>query len=694
MAEGETRKLNGASRAANLLMCDRARCRLASRNLIELLRNREPEKLAVLHRKVFLVALSAAMFSDPTSKAIAAAGPEAKPSVPTAEQVLQGLHEFYRKAARSDGSFQPGIDADYLGMSDSAASDLAPVTYAVTLHKTFGWKLPHEAKTAEFLLSRQKEGGVFVNVAGTYAPKSPEARCYNTTQGLVALHALGLKPRYDPLPVFEAILKEDYKTLPPYSTSFFPLAYLCAGKPIPEQADRGIRALMVQDETGYLNDHIAATFHASHYYRLVGEETPKSEEMVARILRDQKPDGSWMLAMPSRDRHATFDAVFTLVHEGQGRGDCRAAIERAAQWALSCRNADGGFGHFPGSTSDADAVYFQVGTLVMAGFLHPADPLPKDPHLLSWGHLMPVVKKRTNAARLALKLPGWAASVAFSPDGKRIAAGSADKRARVFDALSGRLLATLAGHEDYVASVCFHPEDKLLATGSYDHSAAIWDSRSGKPRHKLAGHRGVVMSVAFSPDKTTLATASVDRTVKLWDVVTGQLRATLEGHKSWVNAVVFSPDGTQLISGSSDGTIRVWSIASNKLLQVVPATKTEVRSIAVSPDGKHVAAGLRYGTIKVWASSDWKEELSFQGHEGDVWSVAFSLDSKILASGNGDWNRGGCVKLWQLAGAKSLARFQHTGEVLSIAFSPDGKSLAAGAADKTVKVWDIAGHTK
>src|SRR5262249_3573575 len=290
---------------------------------------------------------------------------------PTADEVLAGLKEFYRRTARADGSFQPGCDPDYLGMSDCAASDLAAVTYAVTIHKTFSWKLPHEAKTAEFLLSRQKKDGAFFNVAGSYDPNSAEARCYNTTQGLVALHALGVKPRFDPLPVFDALLKDDYKTLPPYTTSFFPLAYLCAGKPIPEQAVRGIRTLMVQDETGYLNDHIAATFHASHYYSLVGEATPKSDAIVARILREQKRDGSWLLNMPSRDRHAIFDAVFTLVHEGHGRADCRAAIQRATQWALACRNSDGGFGHYPGSTSDADATYFQIGTLVMAGFLRP-----------------------------------------------------------------------------------------------------------------------------------------------------------------------------------------------------------------------------------------------------------------------------------------------------------------------------------
>jgi hypothetical protein len=233
----------------------------------------------------------------------------------------------------------------------------------------------------------QKPTGDFFNLAGTVDPESPQGRTYNTTQALVALRALGIQPKFDPLPVFEEILKQDYKTLPAYSTSFFPLAYLCAGKPIPEQADRSIRALMVQDDDGYLNNHIAATFHASHYYSLVGETTPKSNQMVARTVRDQNLDGSWFLNLPSRDRHATFDAVFTLLHEGQGRMTAgstpRCPVPSPSQ-------SDGGFGHYPGSTSDADANYFHIGTLVMAGVLKPVDPLPRDPHLLSWGHLMPL----------------------------------------------------------------------------------------------------------------------------------------------------------------------------------------------------------------------------------------------------------------------------------------------------------------
>src|SRR5271155_1674892 len=71
------------------------------------------------------------------------------------DDVLAGLRDFYQKTARDNGSFRPGIDPAYEGMSDSAASDLAPVTYAVILHRTFGWQLPQEEKTRQWLLGRQ-----------------------------------------------------------------------------------------------------------------------------------------------------------------------------------------------------------------------------------------------------------------------------------------------------------------------------------------------------------------------------------------------------------------------------------------------------------------------------------------------------------------------------------------------------------
>ena len=125
-------------------------------------------------------------------------------------------------------------------------------------------------------------------------------------------------------------------------TSFFPLAYLASGKPIPPEADKKIRALMEQDADGYLHEHVAATFHAAHYYRLTGRERRRPSAMVKRTLHDQKADGSWVRNPPARDRHATFDAMFILKQlgggteeveggDGPGRrsGRCRAATGTA-----------------------------------------------------------------------------------------------------------------------------------------------------------------------------------------------------------------------------------------------------------------------------------------------------------------------------------------------------------------------------
>jgi geranylgeranyl transferase type-2 subunit beta len=277
-------------------------------------------------------------------------------------------------------------------MADTAYSDLAAPTYAAVLYKTFGWKLPHEAKTREFFLARQAADGAFFNVAGTVDPRSPQARLYNTTQGIVALRALGAKPKHNPVPALKSVHDGDPKSLPPYTTSFFPLAYLAAGAPYPKEADRKIRALLVQGEDGYMLEHVAATYHLVHYYRLLNEPTPKAEAILRRVLRDQRPDGSWMVNPLSRDRHAAFDAVFILRHLGKDRPDCQKAVARAAAWVMTCRNPDGGFGHYPGSPSDTDAVYFHVATLVMAGVLRPADPPPADGHLLGWGHLFPPPK--------------------------------------------------------------------------------------------------------------------------------------------------------------------------------------------------------------------------------------------------------------------------------------------------------------
>src|SRR5262249_3144499 len=100
-----------------------------------------------------------------------------------------------------------------------------------------------------------------------------------------------------------------------------------------------------------------------------------------------------------------------------------------------------------------------------------------------------------------------------------------------------------------VESVAFSPDGKTLAAASHDMTVKVWDVATAK-RSTLQGHTHAVYSVAFSPDSKTLASASGDKTVKLWDLATKKERATLKGHTESVMSVAFSPDGKILASAS------------------------------------------------------------------------------------------------------------------------------------------------
>jgi len=298
---------------------------------------------------------------------------------------------FIRRCARDDGGYAPSPDPKYAGNSDTALSDLAGVTYAATLTKTMGWKLPNPDKSIEFIHKHQQHDGSFVNMGGRMDPRTDLAILYNTTQGAVSLRALGQRPKVDPASVMDRFFaKETYKKLPWYTTSFFPLFYAAIDKPYPKEYNQALRDWQIanQKEDGYLGDHVASTFHTAHYFRLIGQSTPKAEQMVRRVLRDQKADGGFDIRDRNWDVHACFDALFILRQLGGDAEPVRKAINRAADWAMRSRNADGGFGHYPGWASDMDAVYFQFGSLIQAGRVTGARLDIADAHTLSWGHAM------------------------------------------------------------------------------------------------------------------------------------------------------------------------------------------------------------------------------------------------------------------------------------------------------------------
>ncbi|RIK70194.1 MAG: hypothetical protein DCC67_20890, partial [Planctomycetota bacterium] len=141
---------------------------------------------------------------------------------------------------------------------------------------------------------------------------------------------------------------------------------------------------------------------------------------------------------------------------------------------------------------------------------------------------------------------GLAYCVAFSPDGRWLAAASEPDVVHVWDAATGAVRYRFAGHEIRAGSVAFSPDGRLLATGSWQGVVRIWDLSAGRLRQKfqLAEHRYPVACLAFSPDfeGRHLAAAYFDNRVDIWDVPTGALCRQLRGHTGFVTSVAFHPE--------------------------------------------------------------------------------------------------------------------------------------------------------
>ena len=267
------------------------------------------------------------------------------------------------------------------------------------------------------------------------------------------------------------------------------------------------------------------------------------------------------------------------------------------------------------------------------------------------------------------KHTGWTNVLAFSPEGKMLASGSADKTVQLWDTATGESLRTLTGHPSGITALAFAPDGKTLASGSADGMIRFWNTQTGDPMaDRITGHAHVIEAVTFFEDSSTLASVAFNGEITFWDVKTSK-KSTIQaaGQPDWFPTLAFSPDGTKLVSVGAEGAmvfeaehssstwrqehlIRLTDVKTGRELATLPYTKT-VKELTFSPDGETVAfSGL--GEIRLWNT-----------RTGDEQGIPLADLSAGIP--------------------------RNIPNVLALAFSPHGTWLASGTADGKIQMWDV-----
>ncbi|MDF1816525.1 MAG: WD40 repeat domain-containing protein, partial [Verrucomicrobiales bacterium] len=206
-------------------------------------------------------------------------------------------------------------------------------------------------------------------------------------------------------------------------------------------------------------------------------------------------------------------------------------------------------------------------------------------------------------------------ALVFSPDGKHLAIGGGEPsrsgNITILDVESGKVAASWKEcHEDTVISLDYSGDGKKLASGSADKIARVFDVKNGEQINLFEGHTHYVMDVTFRSDGRVLATAGADGIVNSWDMTVGEKKKKITGWNKEVTSIQFLGATNKMVASAGDNLIKIL-YDDGRLVRSIPGLPEFIQSVAGTPDGVTLVGGGEDSVLRVWDGTNSKELAKF-----------------------------------------------------------------------------------
>jgi WD40 repeat protein len=325
-----------------------------------------------------------------------------------------------------------------------------------------------------------------------------------------------------------------------------------------------------------------------------------------------------------------------------------------------------------------------------------------------------------NVTKKIVAFDGAITALGFNADGTLIAAGSADKTARVFNIAEAKELAKFVGHTNTVTAIAFTNDNNVVASGAADNTAKVWNVSESKELANIAGFTGPVTVGAIQPGNNQVAFGSADGTVRVFNPGDGAQAVGLTPGQA-VSGLAVSADGQKIAVSGTDNVTRVYKPDGN-VLWTLTGPGGAVKQVAMSADATRLVTRTAENLLVVWdlatgqlvearkvdaganrvefagannlllvASADQVQAVHTLNYERGLVHPAMAIRGLVYANG-GEAVFTACedghVRRFNPADGAQQFAANHGAKLFDLAISADGQWLATAGENNQTKVWN------